>query len=207
MPRYADSRIGLDLDNTLITYDRLFYEVALAHGFVPAGFAGRKRDIRDRVRLLPDGENEWQRLQAQVYGPAIGGALAAEGALDFIRRARAAGAQLSIVSHKSAFAHIGTTDVNLREAARGWLRRSGMVGPDMIREGEVYFEDTRAAKIARIISLGCTHFIDDLEEVFGDAAFPAGVERMLLAIDDGSPNRPYRTFASFHEIDRAFSAE
>ena len=70
----------VDLDNTLISYDRIFYETAVERQFVPAGFAGAKREIRDRVRLLPEGELKWQRLQAHVYGPAIGGASVADGA-------------------------------------------------------------------------------------------------------------------------------
>jgi hypothetical protein len=202
---YSSSRIGLDLDNTLISYDRLFYEVAVERQFIPVHFAGPKREIRDLVRLLPEGEIEWQRLQAHVYGPAIAGARPAEGALDFIRRARAHGAQLAIVSHKSAFANIGAS-VNLRDAARTWLRENGMVGADAIAESDVYFEDTRADKIARIVSLGCTHFVDDLEEVFDDPAFPRGVERMLLAARNGAADRPYRIYSSFHDIERAFSA-
>jgi hypothetical protein len=202
---YSGTRIGLDLDNTLITYDHLFYEIALHWQFIPSGFSGTKREIRDAVRRLPDGEREWQRLQAEVYGPAIGGARVAEGASDFVRDAREGGAELAIVSHKSTFAHIGTTNVDMREAARIWLRSSGLIGPDGIAEDEIYFEDTRARKIARIVSLRCTHFVDDLEEVFEDAAFPAGVERLLLGSGHGTRARPYRTYASFREIARAFS--
>jgi len=202
---YAGVRIGIDLDNTLIMYDHLFREIALQRSFIPNDFSGTKREIRDAVRCLPDGEREWQRLQAEVYGPAIGGARVAEGARDFVRAAREGGAELAIVSHKSTFAHIGTTNVNMREAARAWLRTSGLIGSQGIAEDAIYFEDTRARKIARIVALRCTHFIDDLEEVFDDAAFPAGVERLLLGLDHATPTRPYRTYASFHEIARAFS--
>jgi hypothetical protein len=204
---YANCRIGIDLDNTLISYDRLFYEIAAARRLVPVEFVGTKRDIRDHVRRVPDGEVEWQRLQAEVYGPAIAGAAAAEGALDFVRQARRGGAQLSIVSHKTALATMGRETVNLRDAARFWLRNSGMLGPHGVDEEHLYFEETRADKIARIVSLECTHFIDDLEEVFNDPAFPAGVERLLLASAACVPSAPYRTFASFREVARAFSAD
>ena len=34
------------------------------------------------------------------------------------------------MSHKTALAGMGSGDVNLREAARSWLRASGMLGPD-----------------------------------------------------------------------------
>jgi hypothetical protein len=204
---YSDARIGLDLDNTLISYDRLFLEIAVERGVVPKNFAGTKRDIRDRIRLLPDGDLEWQRLQAHVYGSAIGTANPAPGALDFIRAARLHGAELAIVSHKTTFANVGTHKVNLRDAAREWLRARGMVGPDAVPESNVYFESTRNDKIERIISLRCTHFIDDLEEVFNDPAFPTGVKRLLLSAAATVPSIAYQTYASFHEIADAFVAD
>lgn len=196
-------RIGLDLDNTLINYDRLFFEVATARGLIPAGFTGTKRDIRDHVRLLPDidGEIEWQRLQAEVYGPAIAGATAADGALAFIQRARARGVELTIVSHKTEYSNLGTERVSLRDAARMWLRNAGMLGTDTVPEANLYFEDTREAKIARIVALRCTHFIDDLEEVFDDPAFPPNVERLLLGT-----SATYASFGSFKEIADALIA-
>jgi hypothetical protein len=200
-------RIGLDLDNTLISYDRLFFDAAVERRFVPLDFVGTKRDIRDYVRLLPGGEVEWQRLQAHVYGPAIAAAHAADGALDFIRLARRRGAEVAIVSHKSTFSNLGASPVNLREAARQWLRDNGMLGADAVPEENLYFEDTRAEKIARIVSLRCTHFIDDLEEVFNDPSFPAAVERLLLATSTTVPAGPYMTYHSFREIADALIAD
>jgi hypothetical protein len=71
----------------------------------------------------------------------------------------------------------------------------------------VYFEGTRTEKIARIVALGCTHFIDDLEEVFDDPAFPSGVERLLLTMTEGVSAGPYRRYRSFREIIDALIAE
>ena len=203
--RYSGLRIGFDLDNTLISYDGLFFEAAVRSKFIPSDFQGTKRDIRDRIRLLPDGEIEWQRLQADVYGHGVVRAVPASGALQFAKLARAGGADLAIVSHKSIFANIGSADVNLRDAAREWLRNSGFLGPDAIPEENLFFEGTRAEKIARIIALRCTHFVDDLEEVFNDPAFPQGVERMLISAVRTVPAGPYRAYSSFDEIADAFA--
>jgi hypothetical protein len=192
--------VGIDLDNTIISYDRVFLQEARLRGFVSGDFVGTKREIRDRLRLLPGGEIEWQRLQARVYGPAIAGAVVAEGAIDFVERLRSEGAAVSIVSHKTAFSNLSESPVNLRDAARGWLRKSGIIAPDRVAEENLYFEDTRADKIARIVALRCTHFIDDLEEVFDDPAFPADVERMLFAAAATVPHSRYPAYASFHEI-------
>ena len=51
----------------------------------------------------------------------------------------------------------------------------GLAGDD------VFFEATRAEKLLRISALGCTHFIDDLEETFLEPSFPASVGRILYA--------------------------
>jgi hypothetical protein len=67
-------RIGIDFDNTIITYDDVFRAAAEASGLIGPGFSGNKQAVRDAIRLLPDGELAWQRLQGQVYGKGIGGA-------------------------------------------------------------------------------------------------------------------------------------
>ena len=172
-------RIGIDFDNTLIDYDRVFLEAARAQGLVPVDFAGAKRAVRDAIRLLPDGEPIWQRLQGYVYGAGIGGAVPFPGAREFVARCAREGVATFIVSHKTRFGHFDPARVDLREAARGWLDAQGVL--QTIPAGHLYFEDDRGHKIARIAELGCTHFIDDLEEVFADPNFPAGVRRILIA--------------------------
>lgn len=172
-------RIGIDFDNTLIDYDRVFLEAARERGLVGADFIGTKRAVRDAIRLLPDGETAWQRLQGYVYGAGIAGAVPYPGALDFLRRGLREGATMFVVSHKTRFGHFDPAQVDLREAARDWLGAQGFLAA--VPADRLYFEDDRACKIARIAELGCNHFIDDLEEVFADPSFPAGVRRILLS--------------------------
>ena len=64
-------RIGIDFDNTIITYDEVFRAAARAQGLIEPGFDGSKQAVRDAIRLLPDGELTWQKLQGQVYGKGI----------------------------------------------------------------------------------------------------------------------------------------
>jgi hypothetical protein len=178
-------RIGIDFDNTLINYDRVFLVAARERGLVPETFIGSKREVRDTIRLLPDGELAWQRLQGHVYGAGIGGAVLFDGAGDFLRRSRALGLAVFIVSHKTRYGHLDPTRVDLRQAALGWMEGQGFFAADSFGLDPicVFFEETRAAKLARIAALECTHFIDDLEEVFADPDFPSGVERILFATD------------------------
>jgi hypothetical protein len=172
-------RIGIDFDNTLIDYDRVFLEAARERGLVPRDFAGSKKAVRDAIRLLPDGEPDWQRLQGYVYGAGIGGAVPFPGAREFLLGCARAGIATFIVSHKTRFGHYDPTRVDLRQAARDWMGAQGFL--EVVPADRLYFEDDRANKLARIGALGCTHFIDDLEEVFTDPLFPAGVRRILLA--------------------------
>jgi hypothetical protein len=175
-------RIGIDFDNTLIDYDRVFLEAARERGLVSRDFVGPKRAVRDAIRLLPDGELTWQRLQGHVYGAGIGGAVPFPGARDFLRRCAREGVATFIVSHKTRFGHYDPARVDLREAARGWMSEQGFFRTGAGLPGDhVYFESDREHKLARIAALACTHFIDDLEEIFADPRFPAGVRRILLA--------------------------
>ena len=78
-------RIGIDFDNTIITYDDVFRVVARRRGLIGDGFGGRsKQAIRDHIRLLPEGEIRWQRLQGQVYGKGIAEATMFPGVAAFL---------------------------------------------------------------------------------------------------------------------------
>src|SRR6266545_12572 len=82
-------RIGIDFDNTIVTYDQVFLTAARERGLVDSAFSGGKKAVRDRIRLLPNGELCWQKLQGYVYGAGIGAALLIDGVAPFLRRCRA----------------------------------------------------------------------------------------------------------------------
>ena len=63
--------IGIDFDNTLVDYSGLAYRLARERGLVEVAVPRNKRDIRDQIRQRPNGELEWQRLQADLYGHRI----------------------------------------------------------------------------------------------------------------------------------------
>ena len=173
--------IGVDFDNTLVVYDELFWNMAVERGLIPPALPRGKREIRDAIRRLPDGEIHWQRLQAAAYGPRIAEARPAAGAVDFVRRCRSAAVRLVVVSHKTELAGYDETNTNLRAAALGWMRAEGFFARGGLALDDVYFGATRAEKIAHLTRLGCTHFIDDLEETFNEESFPANVMKILYA--------------------------
>jgi hypothetical protein len=176
-------RIGIDFDNTIVTYDRVFLDAARNRGLVDHRFAGSKQAIRDHVRMLPAGELCWQQLQGYVYGIGMSAAVMFDGVGTFLRRCRGEGALVAIVSHKTEYGHFDPLRVNLRDAALDWMHTQGFFGDDGygISRENVFFESTRSEKLSRIASLRCTHFIDDLEEVLDDPQFPSQVTRILLS--------------------------
>lgn len=190
----AKKRIGVDFDNTIVGYDAVFLASAKERGLLAGGFSGNKQAIRDAIRLLPDGELAWQRLQGFVYGRCMIDAAMFEGVDTFLCRCRDEGHEVFVVSHKTEFGHFDPERVNLREAALEWMTRRGFFRADgyAIPAENVFFESTRADKLRRIAMLGCTHFIDDLEEVLSDPAFPP-IHRVLFAsghIPSGAPSYP-----------------
>ena len=198
-------RIGIDLDNTLAGYDSVFPEAARERGLLPEGFRGGKAEVRNLVRGLADGERQWQALQGRAYGALMSRARLIDGAAEFLLQARAKGAELCIVSHKTEYGHFDPERINLRQAAWTWLMNNGFFAPDSFRLNmeEIYFESTRADKIARITALDLTHFIDDLPDLFEDPTFPEGPERLLLALQ-GAPASPrYRAYAGWPAITEA----
>ena len=176
-------RIGIDFDNTIVGYDKVFLAAARGRELVGKHFVGDKRAIRDAVRLLPDGELKWQRLQGYVYGSGISDAVMFDGSDRFLRRCRSEGHTVMIVSHKTEYGHFDANQVKLRQAAHSWMTARGFFQEDGygIFSKHIFFESTRAEKLKRIADLACTHFIDDLEEVLSDPSFPPTVARILFA--------------------------
>lgn len=173
--------VGLDFDNTLITYDAVFLAMARERGLTPPHFEGRKQAIRDSIRLLPEGELSWQQLQGQVYGKGVARAAMFDGVGSFLQRCRQNHIPVVIVSHKTQYGHHDPDRVNLRQAALEWMTAQGFFREYGIPRDNVYFESTRDEKIARIARLKCSHFVDDLEEVLNDPEFPSGIERILFS--------------------------
>ena len=69
----------------------------------------------------------------------------------------------------------------------------------------VFFESTREEKIRRIKTLSCSCFIDDLEEIFLEPSFPAGVQQCLFdPLGKIPPRANIKVFRNWREITRYF---
>lgn len=192
--------IGLDLDNTIVSYDAIFYRAGLEKGLIPDDLPVSKAAVRDHIWRTA-GDEPWQCLQAEAYGPRMAEAAMMPGADAFLRAAGAAGVKLYVVSHKTAYARRDATRTNLRAAALDWLAAQGFFADQDIplAPADVYFESTRQEKIRRVLSLGCQIMVDDLPELLADPAL-SGLERICIAATGSERRAGMTVLSSWKEI-------
>ena len=172
-------RIGIDFDNTIVSYDTLFHKVAVEQGAVPALTPPTKLAVRDHLRAIGK-EDVWTEMQGYVYGARMDEAEAYPGVLDFLRWARNNAIAVNIISHKTRHPFIGQK-YDLHEAARSWIKTHLVEDAQLlVSPGNVFFELTKEDKLRRIAAAGCDWFIDDLPEILQAETFPLTAKRILF---------------------------
>lgn len=172
--------IGVDFDNTIVCYDRLFHRLAVEQSLIPAAVPADKESVRNYLRGQGR-EDDWTELQGLVYGVRIREAEPFPGVCEFFLECRRRGIPVYVISHKTRWPVRGPR-VDLHQAARGWLETQGFheaAGIGLPAE-RVFFEETKQAKLQRIRDVGCSHYLDDLPEFLLDPGFPSEVERVLF---------------------------
>jgi hypothetical protein len=196
-PSFMSHIIGVDFDNTLVSYDDLFYEIALEKQLITAHIPRKKNLIREYVKRGPQGEAQWQALQSIAYGPEMYRAKLIPNVEDFLNWSTHTQTPVYIVSHKSLY---------LQNAALDWILKNKIISTHCLPD-HVFFEPTRIKKIERIHKLGCTHFIDDLEEVFLESSFPKNIDKILFTEIQKDFSIPYsRVTYSWKEIVHYFAS-
>jgi len=194
--------IGIDFDNTIVSYDSVFHRVATERGLVPPGVAPTKLEVRNWLRAAGQ-EDVWTELQGYVYGARMSDADAYPGAIAFFRWARKTGVPVSIISHRTREPFLGPR-YDLHEAARTWVKTFLCDGAPLVPPERVHFETTKETKLRRIGEAVVTHFIDDLPEILLADSFPTGVEPILFDpdghhVDAGSALFRARSWDEIHQ--------
>jgi len=200
-------RIGIDFDNTIVSYDVLFHKVAVERGVVPPSVPQTKLAVRDYLRNIGE-EDAWTEMQGYVYGKRMNDAATYPGVSEFLRWARTNDIQISVISHKTRYPFLGP-QYDLHRAAREWaeLRFADDEGW-LIEPQRVFFELTQEAKLERITAARCDYFIDDLPEILLASGFPSNTARILF-----DPERSHSSvgglvrLASWDEIQRYFECQ
>ncbi|MAQ88976.1 MAG: hypothetical protein CMM03_03890 [Rhodopirellula sp.] len=169
--------LGLDFDNTLVRYDALFHQLAQEKGLIKDSLPADKTAIRDFLRSQGQ-DKQFTLLQGEVYGLRILEAEPAEGMLEALDMLQQRGVQMVLVSHKTRRPYTGPA-YNLHQAAWSWLDKQGFFTADGLgwSRGQVFFEETKNAKVARIKAEGCTHYVDDLPEIL--EMLPSSIKGIL----------------------------
>ena len=172
-------KLGIDFDNTIVSYDSLFYKVALEQSLIPKDIEPSKTHVRDYLREAGK-ENIWTEMQGYVYGARMDEAEAFPGVIKFMQWANNLGIELAIISHKTKHPFIGK-QYDLHAAALGWIEKHLTHDKDKcIKQDNIYFELTKDLKIKRVGEIACDIFVDDLPEILLATEFPKNTNKLLF---------------------------
>lgn len=191
-------KLGLDFDNTLITYDGLFKKAAFEKKLIPNDFPENKNLIRNYLRRKNQ-EILFTVLQGEVYGKRISEASQADGMYVALKEAKNNGIELFIISHKTKTPYKGPK-YDLHHAALTWLEKNLFFNEDGINipKQNIFFEETKEKKIQRIEELKCSHFIDDLPEILN--LINPKVERILYKAKEDSKKYAFKIMHNWSDL-------
>ena len=158
-------KIGIDLDNTIISYDIAFQVAASNRGLINSGYKYTKQEISEEIKNRENGEIEWQKLQGYVYGKGIKEASIFPGVYRFLWRCYKRGITVEIVSHKTKYGHFDAERYLLRQAAIKFLQENKILQSDINLIDNITFTDTQIDKLNYIADNNFDYFIDDLEDI------------------------------------------
>lgn len=170
--------IGIDFDNTIVDYSDILHLYAVRLGLISSRTEKNKQVIRDKIKKGKDGNERWTELQGLIYGDYINQAKPAKGILSFLDYCKMHAIKVSIISHKPKFPAYGKK-IDMQQSAKGWLRLNNFYSHFDLSKKDIFFGKTRDEKIDQIKKRHCTHFIDDLKDVFYESNFPEKVVKIL----------------------------
>jgi hypothetical protein len=199
-----EMKIGIDFDNTIVCYDKIFYDIALEKSLVPKDTPTNKSGVRNFLRKS-NREDIWTELQGYVYGARMLEADPFPGVCEFFRDCQRRDITIFIISHRTRYPFIGELH-DLHESAYAWLRSYGFLGGDggLLASGCVFFELTKTAKLQRIDRTSCDFFIDDLPEFLSEADFPSLTKKILFDPNGVYPENSYTRATSWEKVHQLF---
>lgn len=192
-------KIGIDLDNTIVSYEKSLMRIASRLGIKNISNPGLvKQEIK---KILNEGigrDYRWQKIQGLLYGRLLKYADPMPGVLNFLSLCRVRGYEIFIVSHKTEFGHFDKTKTSLRESALGWIDAKLVdgFGDPFFSHNNIYFASSQGEKVDLIEQLDLDFFIDDLDEVL-DKINHLNIKKLLFS------NIPESKGLSWREISLA----
>jgi hypothetical protein len=183
--------IGLDFDNTIVSYDSLFHKVSVEQNLINESFEINKIKIRDYLRSV-NKEDAWTEMQGYVYGKRMEEAEPFPYVKDFFLKVIDLGHKIFIISHKTKYPFLGAK-YDLHEAAKNWIKKN------LVRNGiseftiqNCYFEPTKDCKVKKIKEMNCDFYVDDLPEILENKYFPDNCTKILFDPENNYQEKSYK---------------
>jgi hypothetical protein len=170
--------IGLDFDNTIVSYDSLFHKVSVEQNLINESFEINKIKIRDYLRSV-NKEDAWTEMQGYVYGKRMEEAEPFPYIKDFFFKVLDLGHKIFIISHKTKHPFLGEK-YDLHEAARNWIKKNLVKDGIAFTIQNCYFEPTKDDKVKKIKEMNCDFYVDDLPEILENKYFPNNCNKILF---------------------------
>ena len=167
--------IGIDLDNTIINYDKRFVDVASKKKYINKNWKGVKQDLKEEIKKLENGNAKWNKVQSIVYGDLSKKVFVNIGFYEFLWRAKLKKHNIFIISHKTIHPHYNK-NIFLRDEANKFLNRNNII--KLVGARNIYYTDSLKDKICLINSKNLDWFIDDLEEVLNNTNISINLKKI-----------------------------
>ena len=169
-------KLAIDLDNTIINYDDLFYKAARNTLRIHSNIKN-KENIKKLI-IKKYNEKKWTEIQSTVYSRKIFQAKIFPGFINEIKKLSKY-CEIFIVSHKTLWPIYGKK-INLHNKTKKFLKKKkiSFCKNSLIKEENIFFETTKEKKIKRIKRLKPHYFIDDLESIL--KSIPKSVNKILF---------------------------
>ena len=184
--------IGIDFDNTIACYDKVFQEVAKNQKIVNKNWIGNKTDLKKLILKSKKGKELWMKIQGMVYGQYMKNAEIMDGFVNFLKVTKLLDVDVCIISHKTKYGHFDKNKIDLRKEALKWIKKNKILDAN-----KVYFANTREEKISLINDLKCDIFIDDLIEVLDHDNLNKNIKKIHLSSRNSSK---IINFSNWHDI-------
>ena len=141
--------IGIDFDNTIVIYDKLFYKLALEKELIPIDFPKNKIKIRNYLRSQ-NKDYEFTILQSEVYGNRILDADPAPNIYSSLNKIKDE-YKLIIISHKTKYPYSGPS-YDLHKAALTWLEKNNFISENGLNFSieDIFFNTSKEEKLKDI---------------------------------------------------------
>lgn len=198
--------IGFDFDHTIACYDQAIARLADEFFDLPANVPRTKIGLRSYLRQHYR-ETEWTSFQGALYGPGMRYAEPFEGAIETMTNLKSLAHEMVIVSHRTLKPYAGPPH-DLHRAAREWIE-TRLSQHGLFADDQIYFLETRDAKVAKITQLGCDVFLDDLPEVLDAPKFPIETLGILFnPMNDENQDPIHRVeISKWHQLPHLFNRQ